>query len=229
MPNAAAILDADFGGNAPGRRKAARKPRPKAASRQKERFFSLQRVARYGAVAISVTVGVGIVANALLMQRGHHPAPLFAAVPAAKPVPGVAAAEVAPASQEPVAAARVVRPTPDKAARQDKPTRAAPDNAARAPIAAKTAPAAAHADDPIARLLGDAPAASAPKAESRTVMAAQQALGKLGFPVKANGTANVATRKAVEAFEKSRHLPVKGELSRRVLRALATESGIRID
>ena len=86
-------------------------------------------------------------------------------------------------------------------------------------------------DDPIARLLsGSAPSPVADRtAGSKTVFAVQKALAKLGFAVKPNGSFGPTTKKAIEAFEKDRHLPVKGEMSHRIVKVLAAESGVRID
>ena len=65
--------------------------------------------------------------------------------------------------------------------------------------------------------------------EGKTVIGAQRALTKLGFAVKATGSLGPQTKKAIEAFEKDRGLPVKGELSRRVIKILAAESGVKIE
>jgi peptidoglycan hydrolase-like protein with peptidoglycan-binding domain len=52
---------------------------------------------------------------------------------------------------------------------------------------------------------------------------------KLGFVVKPNGTFGPATKAALESFERDQHLPVKGEMSRKILRQLSAESGVAID
>lgn len=66
-----------------------------------------------------------------------------------------------------------------------------------------------------------------PQAANR-VLAVQQALAKLGYSVSADGVAGSRTRQAIEAFEKSRNLPVTGQLSPKLARELAARSGVKI-
>ena len=223
MPNAAAMLDDDLGYDAPTRKKAARKPRTTHARRKKKgrRFnVSANQIARYGAIGMSAAVVVGILVNALLMQKGHHPAPLFGK--------GLALASTAVAQVPPAPASSTANMTsPFAAAEVPAPIEAAITARAPAPRAATDA----ASGDPIARLLdGSAPTSPTEKGfGARTVLGVQKALMRLGFAVKANGTFGPTTKKAIEAFEKDRHLPVKGELSRKIVKVLAAESGLRID
>ena len=222
------MLNDDFGFDAPIRKKATRKPRAVAPARKKKkdkRFnISANQVARYGAIAMSATVVVGIMVNALLMQKGHHPAPLFGksvapvntAVAEASPKVPVTSPQHVGAS-EPAATSVADVPALSEAGKTRAPLpRIAPD---------------AHGDDPIARLLkGSAPPSLIDKGSGgKTVTGVQKALVKLGFAVKANGTFGPTTKRAIEAFERARHLPVKGELSHRIVKILAAESGVRID
>lgn len=64
---------------------------------------------------------------------------------------------------------------------------------------------------------------------SRTVASAQRALVKLGFVLKPDGVNGAATRQAIEQFERDHGLPVKGELTPKVLRELAARSGQTIE
>lgn len=146
MPNAAASFDADFGVPSPARRKA---PRPASARKSKAAKrrggAMLNSMPRYGAIAISGVIGLGIIVNALMMQHGHHPAPLFrgtAPADAATPPAIRPKAEAPAARQEGAAAQALPAPIP-------------PAHPPRA-VAARTAPD----DDPIARLLGGASAAA---------------------------------------------------------------------
>ena len=84
-------------------------------------------------------------------------------------------------------------------------------------------------DDPIGKLIAGKAPPTVGKAESRTVMGAQRALAKLGVALKPNGTFGPQTRKAIKSFERDHHLPVDGELSHRVIKVLATASGMKID
>ena len=141
MPNAAASLDADFARQAYDHRKPTRgAPRKKAGKRSgKLRSAMLSRVPRFGAIAISALIGVGIIVNALMMQHGHHPAPLFAAS-------AVATADAAPAKAQPAIPA---------AARPEAAKPPAPQTAEEArPVAHAAAAKAMRGDDAIARLIG---------------------------------------------------------------------------
>jgi hypothetical protein len=58
---------------------------------------------------------------------------------------------------------------------------------------------------------------------------AQRALAKLGYNVRIDGKFGGATRQAIERFERDSRLPVKGELTPRVMRQLSSRSGIAIE
>jgi peptidoglycan hydrolase-like protein with peptidoglycan-binding domain len=61
---------------------------------------------------------------------------------------------------------------------------------------------------------------------SRRVVAVQRALTDFGYgPIKLSGVVDAATRTAIEKFERERKLPVKGQLSDRLLRELAAVTG----
>ncbi len=223
MPTAAASFDDAFEFDEPARKKAPRKPRataqkgtPGKGKKKGRRFpFDMHRVARYAAIGMGATVALAIMVNALALQKGHHPAPLFGKAIALGPSP-VAAPRPAPALP-----AEDAMPSPA----------AVPPPSRRAAIDAEPS-----AGDPIAQLIHGQPirgtgvaAQPAPKVESKTVIGAQRALAKLGFALKPSGTVGPQTRKAIEAFERDRHLPVKGELTHRVVKILAAESGVKID
>jgi peptidoglycan hydrolase-like protein with peptidoglycan-binding domain len=76
-----------------------------------------------------------------------------------------------------------------------------------------------------------AKAASAQKkpegaASSRRVTAVQRALTDYGYgPLRLSGVVDEATRSAIEKFERERKLPVKGQLSDRMLRELSAVTG----
>ncbi|GGF52906.1 peptidoglycan-binding protein [Azorhizobium oxalatiphilum] len=65
---------------------------------------------------------------------------------------------------------------------------------------------------------------------SSRVLGVQRTLAKLGYgPLKVTGQMSPETRQAVQRFERDRGLPVDGELSDRMVRELATVSGMAID
>ena len=155
-----------------------------------------------GAVVSALLAGIGV--NALILQRERHPAPLFAAPPqkAAPPAPVVAppAPLVAPAPAAPA-------PPPAASAPREAPA-AVPAPPARP---AANDPGAARPADPIGDLLRGEPAAD----DSRLILAAQTALAKLGYPVKADGTQGAATDQALRAFERDHGLPASAAPRRR--------------
>ena len=227
MPKATAATFDDFGTFEPRRRVAPRKTQSAASKgRQGKRtwYFRLNmtKVARIAAVGMGATLAGGIMVNALMMQKDRHPAPLFARTLA---LPKQAIPPVDTPSKSASPAAVVVPPAPTPVTR---PVPTKPRHAAAA-----DAPDKAVTDDAIARLLhggGDKPAPKANGASGgKTVTGVQHALAKLGFAVKPSGTFDTQTRKAIEAFEKGRHLPVRGEMSPRLVKILSAESVMKLD
>ena len=222
MPPAAASFDDAFDFDEPARKRA-RKPRAaaqKGGARKKgkkSRRFAVdpQKIARYGAIGMSATIALAIMVNALVLQKGHHPAPLFGKSIAlgATPVPAKA-----PAPERHAAADPAQTTVPSQLASSQLP-----------PSAPAAEPATSSTEDPIGRLIeGHEPPPAPSRTDSRTVIGAQRALAKLGFALKPSGTLGPQTRKAIEAFERDRHLPVKGELTHRLVKILAAESGVKI-
>lgn len=184
------------------------------------------------AAGLGVAAAVGILVNALALQEARHPAPLFARTGNA--------GQAASAFTEPTIPVPAPRPEfnePDASDRfTDKMTASLlAEEKSERPTAGK-AREVSHGEenfaartDAISRLLmgqtGGAPLAE----PSRTVLGAQKALAKLGFSLKVDGIAGLETRRAIERYERSRGLPVLGELTPKILRRLASESGLAID
>ncbi len=149
-----------------------------------------------GAILSALLAGIGV--NALVLQRERHPAPLFQPAPAKKVA---APAPVAPAPMPP--------PAPTVA-----------HEAAAAPVPAAPIPAApsgGQRSDPIGDLLrGESP----PADDSHLVVAAQTALAKLGYPVKADGAQGGATDQALREFERGHGLPISTEITAHLVRQL---------
>jgi hypothetical protein len=149
-----------------------------------------------GAILSALLAGIGV--NALILQRERHPAPLFAPAP-----PKI----VAPPPVAPP-------PTPPPAVARETP----------APVATTPRPlpqvsGAQRASDPIGDLLrGESPAAD----DAHLIVAAQAALARLGYSVKADGAQGAATDQALRDFERAHGLPNATEITPHLVKQLAT-------
>ena len=181
----------------------ARSPRsgPGIAARVASRLKALP--ARTYVVGGLSALLVGIGANALLLQSERHPAPLFAPSPAhTSPTPQPAAPKAlpSPAPSEPVSAeALPPPPAPTPPVR----TGAAAAGAGRAP-------------DEIGAWLRNEPQGD----DAHLVLAAQNALIKLGYSVKADGNEGAATHQALRDFERAHGLPPTTEITPRLVKQL---------
>ncbi len=224
MREALARIDNDFVLSEPRRKSAKRtgmfgflrRPWQAAAFAAKHSKFIL------GAVFTGLLAVVLL--NALVWQKSRHPAPLFAHV---IPVETDMALKAPEMRSETAAPAPVSRPvTPPALAAAPEQTSNAPhgrDPMAEAAELQTQKPAASR--DPIAQLLKSAP----PAESSKSILAAQRALMKLGYVVKTDGAAGPAFRQALEQFERDRSLPVHGTLSPKIMRELSSQSGIAVE
>ena len=210
-----------------------RRARAVAAEADSERGFAMRILLRSPkdvvAGAFAFAAVIAIVANALFLQAGRHPSPMFGSV-AAMP-----AAALAPASPLP-------RPRPAEA-----------DASLFEPKAAETRPAEPKAPDPLANLVKatSAPAAApsnilrppapvpassrnetiaSPLPGSRRVAAVQRALTEYGYgQLKPSGTVGSDTQAAIQKFERERKLQVTGQISDRLVRELIAVTGRPIE
>ncbi len=145
---------------------------------------------------------VGIGTNALLLQSERHPAPLFAPSPT----------RVAP-SLEPAAAKLPTPPPSPPVFAEPLPPTAPPT----APVRTGAAGASAgRAPDQIGAWLRNEPQGD----DAHLVLAAQNALIKLGYSVKADGNEGAATHQALRDFERAHGLPPTTEITPRLVRQL---------
>ena len=180
-----------------------------------------------GAVAFAAVSA--IVANALFLQAGRHPSPMFGSVVA------IPAAALAPANPLP-------RPRPVEA-----------DSSLLEPKLAEPKPAEPKAADPLANLVKatsaapvapptivrpPAPIPASSRTEtiansapiSRRVAAVQRALTEYGYgQLKPTGTVGSDTQAAIQKFERERKLPMTGQMSDRLVRELTAMIGRPID
>jgi hypothetical protein len=172
--------------------------------------------------ALAFAAVSAIVANALWLQAGRHPSPMFGTV-VAMPATPVAAANPLPRPR-PLDAdvsafeAKLNEPkAPDPLANPVKPTSAPP--AVPAAIARPPAPI------PVASR-SDAIASSG----SRRVAAVQRTLTEFGYgQLKATGTVGSDTQAAIQKFERARKIPVTGQMSDRLVQELVAMVGRPID
>jgi hypothetical protein len=181
--------------------------------------------------ALAFAAVIAIVANAVFMQAGHHPSPMFgttlsapARVPsaAANPLPRprpveatlkpgdaklveVRPAEMRPADAKPAAAVSVIAKTSAAPASVTRPP-------APIPVSSRS--------DPVGDLI----------IASRRVAAVQRALTDYGYgQLKPTGAAGSDTLAAIQKFERDRKLPITGQMSDRLVRELSAATGRAID
>jgi Putative peptidoglycan binding domain len=178
--------------------------------------------------AFAFAAVIAIIANALFLQAGRHPSPMFGSVSATP-------AALALGSPLP-------RPRPVEA-----------DTSLSEPKAAETKPAEPKATDPLANLVKatSAPAVAPPNIVrppapipassrneaianpapgSRRVAAVQRALTEYGYgQLKPTGTVGSDTQAAIQKFERERKLPVTGQMSDRLVRELIAVTGRPIE
>jgi len=207
-------------------------------ARQGWRYFRVVAAGFFAAIVVIILL------NALVWQRTRHPAPLFSragpvarkkepriaemiANPTPRPQPAVPPVEVRE---------RPIEKPPAQKTLLEKPPRETPADEHPRHTRVKASPVKQR--DRISQLLKAPPAprarsttaakaaSAASAAPSKSVLAAQRALVKLGFVLKPDGVAGMTTRRAIESYERDHGLPIRGELTPALMRRLSTESGI---
>ena len=171
--------------------------------------------------ALAFAAVSAIIANALFLQAGRHPAPMFGTV---VNMPAVAANPLPrPRPIEADATQFESRPAEPKAAdplaNLAKTASAAPMVPAVVPRPPAPVPVASHSDT-----------AAISGASSRRVAAVQRALTEYGYgQLKPTGTVGSDTQAAIQKFERARKLPVTGQVSDRLVRELTATIGHPVD
>ena len=190
--------------------------------------------------ALAFAAVSAIVANALWLQAGRHPAPLFGTVvnlPAVTSTPAnllprprpVEAAAVVPESKPAELKASDLRAVDPRAAEPKTSDPKTSDPKTSDPMgnlvkATSTAPITNSIPRPPASIPGDAGSGS------RRVAAVQRALTEYGYgQLKPTGTVGSETQAAIQKFERARKLPVTGQMSDRLVRELTASIGHPID
>jgi hypothetical protein len=187
-----------------------------------------------GALAIAA-IGA-ILTNALFLQAGRHPSPMFGSVVTLPP---------------PASAVVLPRPRPvELAARPAEPSLFEPkpiEIRSAEPKAAEPKAADPKASDPMTSLVAKStvapvaapsanvirPPAAIPMAQSagaRRVASVQRALTEYGYgQLKPTGAIGADTQAAIAKFERDRKIPVTGQMSDRLVRELTAVIGHPID
>ena len=185
--------------------------------------------------ALAFAAVSAIVANALLLQAGRHPAPLFGTVVTIPPVASTSAnplprarpveADIAipePKQVEPkLVESKVADPkVADPLTNLVKATSAAPAVTSPVPRPPASIPVATGSDAGVALS----------SAGLRRVAAVQRALTEYGYgQLKPTGTVGSDTQAAIQKFERARKIPVTGQMSDRLVRELSAMIGHPLD
>ena len=201
------------------------------------------------AIVMSMIAVFAIVINALFLQKGTHPAPIFAARPLLEGT--IHTPRPATSSQGDIAAqARVQLVTNIQRELTRKGFYDGPadgiwgsktDAAVRDFLQASGSKVSPEANEGLLRAISSyvaKPAANAapspPAADpiakligpSKRIVAVQRALADFGYgQIKATGVHDPETRGAIEKFERDHRLPVTGQMSDRLVRELAAMTG----
>lgn len=179
------------------------------------------------ACGLALAVMIAIVVNALFLQAGHHPAPMFGEktetlLTAAPGAPG----PLPRARPDPAASVRGNTQQDENGSigtgSVDTPTHST--KAVSAPQATDTKQASLRSSATNGDALGDL------IASSRRTMAVQRALTRFGFgQLKPDGAVGPDTQAAIRKFEHDRKLPVTGQVSDRLARELSAMTGQPVD
>lgn len=196
---------------------------------------------------VAVAAIAAIVANALFLQTGRHPAPMFgtvinlpapSSVPLPNPLPRPRPVGADTSPLEPRATEFRVEPKPAEPKPESKPeSKPAERGAEKASDKPVEATASTRASDPMTNLVkattSTPPAALRPPAPipaqspaARRIAGVQRALSEYGYGnLKITGSMSAETQAAIQRFEREHKMQVTGQVSDRLLRELATAIG----
>ena len=173
--------------------------------------------------ALVFTAVSAIVANALFLQAGRHPSPMFATV-VTMPAAGLPAAGPLPRPRPSVPDDPAFEPKPAEPKAADllgglvKAATSAPP-AAPSTVMRPPAPVPLSSHNEVAAISGP-----------RRVAAVQRVLTQYGYgQLKPTGTVGSDTQAAIQKFERERKMPVTGHVSDRLVRELTAVIGHPID
>ena len=173
--------------------------------------------------ALALVAVIAIIVNALLMQAGRHPAPMFGTVTV---MPAVASVPASPMPRPRPVEVDVPLPEPRPVDPRAAEPRAADSLTNLVKTTSTVQPATANIPRPPMSVpistRGDGVSVSG----SHRVAAVQRALTEYGYgQLKPTGVIGADTQAAIQRFERARKLPVTGQVSERLVRELASTIG----
>ncbi|MBB4262157.1 MULTISPECIES: peptidoglycan-binding domain-containing protein [unclassified Bradyrhizobium] len=188
-----------------------------------------------GLVAVAA-IGA-IVANALFLQTGRHPAPMFGTVINLPAPSAVALSNPMPRPRPVGADTSPLEPRATEFRAEPKPAERAAEKPPEKPVEA-TASTPRAGSDPMTNLVkattSTPPSAMRPPAPipvpqspaARRIAGVQRALSEYGYGnLKITGTMSGETQSAIQKFEREHKMQVTGQLSDRLLRELGAAIG----
>lgn len=172
-----------------------------------------------------------IVTNALFLQAGRHPSPMFGASAAApvQPLPRPRPVEAATRSVD-LTAADVKAAEPRAEPKPEPKSDTISNFVAKAPPPPAAGPAAAASSTAVVRPPAPVPVATPQTAAGRKIAAVQRTLTDYGYgQLKPTGLIGADTQAAITKFERDRKLPVTGQMSDRLVKELSAMTGRPID
>jgi putative peptidoglycan binding protein len=186
-----------------------------------------------GLVAVAA-IGA-IVANALFLQTGRHPAPMFGTVINLPAPSSVSLSNPLPRPRPVGADTSPLEPRATEFRAEPKPAERAAEKPPEKPVEAT---ASTRSNDPMTNLVkattSTPPSAMRPPAPipvpqspaARRIAGVQRALSEYGYGnLKITGTMSGETQSAIQKFEREHKMPVTGQVSDRLLRELAAAIG----
>ena len=191
------------------------------------------------AALLALTAVSAIIANALFLQHGPHPAPMFGSVVQIPPVGPAASNPLLPRPRPAEADASEPTLVEPRANELRPPERKAVDVRTADPLGnlvkstttgslSSSTSAPPPAASSVVRLPAPIPAVQI--TGSRRIAAVQRVLTEYGYgQLRATGTIGADTQAAIQRFERDRRLPVTGQVSERLVHELSAMIGHPID
>ena len=190
--------------------------------------------------ALALAAVIAILVNALLLQAGHHPSPMFGTVVtlpppqatalAVNPLPRPRPAEATARPADLLAPPPETKPAETKAV-ETRPVEKSVDKGVdpMTNLVVKSINSPAGAPSNVVRPPASIPAVNQTPA-ARRIASVQRTLTEYGYgQLKPTGAVGADTQNAISKFERDRKLPVTGQMSDRLVRELTAMVGHPIE